>query len=114
MNAVNDISQGSYFIETLTEELATKGWDFFKEIEKRGGYVDAMKSGWLQELVELSADAEQKAFDDQKIVLIGANKYAKQDENLKEIIEHGMFAGNDKDTVIKRIVPTRLSEKLEA
>lgn len=114
MNAVNDISQGSYFIETLTEELATKGWDFFKEIEKRGGYVDAMKSGWLQEQVELSADAEQKAFDDQKVVLIGANKYAKQDENLKGIIEHGMFAGNDKDTVIKRIVPTRLSERLES
>lgn len=114
MNAVNDISQGSYFIETLTEELATKGWDFFKEIEKRGGYVDAMKSGWLQELVELSAATEQKAFDDQKVVLIGANKYAKQDENLKEIIEHGMFAGSNKDTVIKRIVPTRLSEKLEA
>lgn len=114
MNAVNDISQGSYFIETLTEKLATKGWEFFKEIEKRGGYVDTMKSGWLQEQVELSADAEQKAFDDQKVVLIGANKYAKQDENLKEIIAHGMFAGNDKDTVIKRIVPTRLSEKLEA
>lgn len=114
MNAVNDISQGSYFIETLTEELATKGWELFKEIEKCGGYVETMKSGWLQEQVELSADVEQKAFDDQKVVLIGANKYAKQDENLKEIIEHGMFARKDKDTVIKRIVPTRLSEKLEA
>ena len=114
INAVNDISQGSYFIETLTEELATKGWNFFKEIEKNGGYVEAIKTGWLQEQVEISAAAEQQAFDDQEVVLIGANKYAKQDENLKEIIVRGMFAANDKETLFKRIVPIRLSEKLEA
>ncbi len=113
VNAVNDISKGSYFIETLTEELAEKGWAFFKEIEKHGGYVAAMKNGWLQEQVELLAEAEQKTFDAQETVLIGANKHAKKDENLKEIIEYGMFAAKDRETEIKRIVPRRLSEKLE-
>lgn len=113
VNAVNDISKGSYFIETLTEELAKRGWAFFKEIEMHGGYVEAMKAGWLQEQVELSAEAEQKAFDAQETVLIGANKHVKKEENLKEIIEYGMFAAKDKETEIKRIVPRRLSEKLE-
>lgn len=114
VNAVTDISKGSYFIEMLTDELAEKSWVFFKEIEKHGGYVEAMKAGWLQEQVELSAEAEQKAFDSQETVLIGANKHAKKDENLREIIEQGMFASKDKETEIKRIVPKRLSEKLES
>ena len=111
---VADMAKGSYFIEELTEELAHKGWDFFKKIESKGGFIEALKEGWLQEEVEQSARHEQKAFDEKQKALIGANKYARADENLKEIIEHGMFSDSLKPTTdIKRIIPTRLSEKLE-
>ncbi len=113
LSEIIDISRGSYFIETLTEEMARLGWEFFKAIESQGGYVEAMKSGWLQEQIEISAQAEQKAFDEKQKVLIGANKHANTDENLKEIIEHGMFAGGEKETEIKSVVPRRLAEGLE-
>lgn len=113
LNAVADISRGSYFIETLTEEMAQLGWEYFKEIENNGGYVEAMKSGWLQQQIETSAQAEQKAFDEKQKVLIGANKHTKADENLKEIIKQGMFAGGEKETEIKRVVARRLAEELE-
>lgn len=113
LREVSDISRGSYFIETLTEEMAQLGWEFFKEIENNGGYVEAMKTGWLQQQVETSAQAEQNAFHEKQKVLIGANKHAKADENLKEIIEYGMFAGSEKETEIKRVVVKRLAEGLE-
>lgn len=114
LNAVRDMAQGAYFIETLTEEFAAKGWEFFKEIENKGGYVVAMNSGWLQEQVNTSAEAEQKAFNTKENVLIGANKHAKADENLKEIIQQGMFSSeSEKETEIKKVVAKRLSEKIE-
>lgn len=111
---VTDIAKGSYFIEELTEGLADKGWQFFKEIEKRGGFVAAIKEDWLQEQIEASAQAEQKAFDEKQKVLIGANKYAKTDENLKEIIEHGMFSSaSENDTEVKPVKSRRLAEGSE-
>lgn len=114
LDAVKDMAQGSYFIENLTEKLAERGWEFFKQIEAEGGYVEAMKNGWLQDRIEASAEAEQKAFDEQQKVLIGANKYAKEDENLKEIIKQGMFfKESTKDTIVKPVKVKRLSEELE-
>jgi methylmalonyl-CoA mutase len=113
LSEVSDISKGSYFIETLTEQMAQKSWEFFKEIEARGGYVEAMKGGWLQQQIEAAAHAEQQRFDENGHILIGANKHAKVDENLREIIETGLFAGGDKETEVKRVVPRRLAEKLE-
>ncbi len=113
LNEVSDISKGSYFIESLTEEMANKGWEFFKEIESKGGYVACMESGWLQGQVKASAEAEQKLFDEKQKVLIGANKHAKADENLKELIDQGMFAATEKETRIKRVVVKRLAEGLE-
>ncbi len=115
LNAVRDMAQGAYFIETLTESLAEKGWAFFKEIEANGGYVETMKTGWLQAKVKASAQAEQAAFDNKTKVLIGANKHAKADENLKEIIQQGMFSTkSEKETEIEPIVPIRLSEEIES
>lgn len=114
LNVVRDMAQGAYFIETLTEALAEKGWGFFKAIEAKGGYVESLKSGWLQTQIETSAAEEQAAFDAKQKVLIGANKHAKTDEQLQDIIQHGMFSHqSDKKTTVKRLVPKRLSEALE-
>lgn len=114
LSKVNDLSKGSYYIEFLSNELADKAWTFFKAIEKHGGYVQSLRSGWLQSQIEASAQAEQQRFDEGQQVLIGANKHAKQDEDIKEIIEFGMFTSKDfESTTFKRIRPIRLSEKLE-
>ena len=114
LGAVRDISAGAYFIEKLTEELALKGWDFFKSIEARGGYLAALQSGWLQDEVEAKASQEQTVFDQSQQVLIGANKYRKKDENLKEIIEHGHFYKPHSDhTAVRPLKVKRLSEQLE-
>jgi methylmalonyl-CoA mutase len=114
LTAVRDMAQGAYFIEQYTETLAEKGWEFFKSIEAEGGYVESMKTGWLQAQIEAAAAAEQAAFDKKEKVLIGANKYAKADEDLKAILEHPMFAHTpNAQTSVKPLVPKRLSEALE-
>lgn len=111
---VRDMASGSYFIEDLTEKIANKGWEFFKAIEAQGGYLESLKSGWLQERVHSAAAREQKAFDEGEKVLIGANKYRPEKEELKEFVKQPMFySPPKKDTTVKPFELRRLSEKIE-
>lgn len=112
LDAVKDIAQGSYFIESLTEELAQKGWEFFKAIEEQGGYIQALKKGWLQNGIEQSAQAEQKAYNENQKILIGANKHSKE-ENLNELATHPQFSHIPENTLVKPIIARRLSENQE-
>jgi methylmalonyl-CoA mutase N-terminal domain/subunit len=45
--AVTDPLGGSYYVETLTAQLAEKAWEFFEEIQQQGGYLASLDSGWL-------------------------------------------------------------------
>ncbi len=114
LETVLDMAQGAYFIEDLTEQSAEKGWAFFKAVEKEGGFVKSMESGWLQKQVEATARKEQEAFDTGQKVLIGANKYVQRDEKLKAFIEQGHFAASrEEKTTVRKIITRRLSEGLE-
>ena len=111
---VRDMAQGAYFLEALTEEMAAKGWDFFKAIEAQGGYLAALQKGWLQKQIEDKAQEEQAAFDAGEKVLIGANKYQKKAEDLSAFSQAPLFSKSPKKpTEVKPIVPVRLSEKIE-
>ena len=108
------IAEGSYYIENLTIEMVKKSLELFQNIEKNGGLIHQLNEGIIQRKIKESSDKEQQLFDEQKIVLIGSNKFPKNDEKLKNQIEIFPFTKkrNDK-TTIKPILPVRLTEKLE-
>lgn len=111
---VRDMAAGSYFLEDLTEKMAEKGWQFFKEIEVQGGYINSLNSGWLQATVKAAADQEQADFNLGKKVLVGANKYLNTTDDLANIVKQGLFWQAPKgDTVVKPFVTKRLSEEIE-
>lgn len=57
---VIDPAGGSWFVEQLTDDLARAGWAFFQEIERRGGIVAVLDSGWLAErLAEVRAERDR-------------------------------------------------------
>ncbi|MDL2320602.1 acyl-CoA mutase large subunit family protein [Alistipes sp. OttesenSCG-928-B03] len=72
---VVDPSGGSYYIETLTRNIAQQAWAIFKEIEDRGGYIKAFQAGYIQHL--LSEETAKKSLDvsTRKITLLGTNQY---------------------------------------
>ena len=51
-NTVVDPSAGSYYIETLTESLAKEAWKEFLAVEEKGGFLEAIKSGAVQEDID--------------------------------------------------------------
>ena len=72
---INDPAAGSYYIETLTEQLAQNAWKLFLEVEAKGGFVAAFEQNFLQNLIETAYDAKREALQSGKTVMVGVNKF---------------------------------------
>jgi len=72
---VVDPAGGSYYIENLTQSIADEAWKLFLEIEEKGGYTAAYRSGYIKERVEASAAAKDKNIATRRQILLGANQY---------------------------------------
>ncbi len=75
INVFEDASNGSYFIEDLTQQIAEQSWQYFIDIEECGGYLNSLKSGKIQKDIYAQAIAEQEWVETGKIKLIGVNLY---------------------------------------
>lgn len=109
-----EFAKGSYYIESLTNEIAQKALVLFKDIEKTGGFLKQLKDGTIQRKIKESADKEQVQFDSNEIILIGTNKHPNADDRMKESIElYPFLKSNPRKTLIQPIIQKRLAEKLE-
>ena len=111
---VNNPADGAYYIESLTEQLANKALELFKNIEANGGFLTQLKEGTIQRKIKESAAKEQADFDAEKVVLLGTNKHPNLDDKMKNELEISPFLKIEKrKTLIQPIIKKRLSEKLE-
>jgi methylmalonyl-CoA mutase len=84
---VADPLGGSYFIESLTKELADKAWELIQEVEALGGMTAAVAEGMPKRRIE-EASAERAAKVDRgETVIVGVNRYRLQDEQPIDILE---------------------------
>jgi methylmalonyl-CoA mutase N-terminal domain/subunit len=67
---------GSWFVESLTDEVEKAAWDYLERIDGMGGAVDAIEAQYMQQEIEQAAYAYAKAIDDNEKVVIGVNKFA--------------------------------------
>ncbi len=107
-------AEGTYYIESLTKEIAEKALEIFKDIEKSGGFLKQLKEGTIQRKIKESADKEQAQFDTGELVLLGTNKHPNLDDKMNDTIELYPFTKTKpRKTLIAPIVAKRLSEKIE-
>jgi methylmalonyl-CoA mutase, N-terminal domain len=66
---------GSYFVETLTDEVEARAWEYIERIDSLGGAVAAIEAGYQMDEIDASAYDYTKAVDDQQKVIVGVNKY---------------------------------------
>lgn len=113
-SSVSNPSDGSYYIESLTDQLGQKALELFKTIEKGGGFLSQLRAHTIQKKIAESADKEQKAFDSGNRILVGTNKYANTDDRMREALEKDPFRAKRKvQTRITPILAKRLSEANE-
>jgi methylmalonyl-CoA mutase len=111
---VNNPADGAYYIETLTEQLAEKALELFKDIERNGGLISQLIDGTIQRKINESAQKEQELFDSGKEVLLGTNKYPNKNDQMKNDLELYPFVKqNARKTLITPIIEKRLAEKVE-
>lgn len=111
---VDNPTDGSYYIEQLTDELAEKALVLYKNIEANGGFLAQLKSGVIQKKIKESAEKEQAQFESGELVLLGANKHPNNDDKMKNELElYPFIKTNPVKTLIEPIIPKRLSEKIE-
>ena len=84
---VVDPGAGSYYVETLTHELAQKAWKLIEEVEELGGMAKAIESGIPKMRIEEAAARKQARIDSRKDVIVGVNKYRLEKEDPIDILE---------------------------
>jgi methylmalonyl-CoA mutase len=88
LDRVTDPSAGSYYIETLTASIANEAWKLFVEIEDKGGYVAALKEGFIQGLIKAATQKKDLNIATRRDTLLGTNQYPNFTERLdKKILD---------------------------
>ena len=78
---------GSYYVESLTNELVHKAWEHIQEIEKLGGMAAAIESGLPKLRIEEAAARTQARIDSGEQTIVGVNKYRLEKEDPIDILE---------------------------
>ena len=78
---------GSYYVESLTNELAHKAWELIQEIEKLGGMAKAIETGIPKMRIEEAAARTQARIDSGSQTIVGVNKYRLEKEAPIDILE---------------------------
>ncbi|KQV38601.1 methylmalonyl-CoA mutase [Rhizobium sp. Root1204] len=84
---VVDPLAGSYYVESLTAELADKAWALMEEVEALGGMTKAVADGLPKRLIEEAATRRQAAVDKGEEVIVGVNKYRLEAEDDLDILD---------------------------
>ena len=104
----------AYYIDSITNQLAEKALDVFKNIEKAGGFLKQLKEGTIQRKINENAAKEEENFSTNKTVLLGTNLQINADDKMKHDLELYPFVKQRNiKTLITPIVRKRLSETVE-
>ncbi len=71
---------GSYFVETLTQQMAQQAEAIFAEIERRGGMIAALESGYFRREIADAAFAYQQDVDAKRKLLVGVNAFQQRED----------------------------------
>ncbi|MES2689559.1 MAG: methylmalonyl-CoA mutase [Bacteroidota bacterium] len=92
---------GSYYVETLTHELAQKAWQLIAEIETLGGMAKAIETGLPKMRIEEAAAKKQARIDSGKDVIVGVNMYRVEKED--QIVTREVDNTKVRDSQIERL-----------
>lgn len=85
LDFVADPAAGSYYVEMATDQLAETAWMLFQQIEDRGGLLEGLRDGWIQEQIRETRHQRQEERNAGQRPLVGLTNYPDLDESKREI-----------------------------
>tara|TARA_Y100001954_G_C15736673_1_gene566191 strand:- start:27 stop:1355 length:1329 start_codon:yes stop_codon:yes gene_type:complete len=105
---------GSWYIEKLTDDIEKKAEDYFSEIDDIGGVIPAIEQGFFQREIARSASDYQSKIDKNKRVVVGVNKFYKENEELEiPVLEIGSEIGQDQCHRLSMLKKNRDQEEVD-
>jgi methylmalonyl-CoA mutase len=105
---------GSYYVETLTKEIADKAWALIEEVEELGGMTKAIESGIPKLRIEEAAARKQARIDSSQDIIVGINKFRLEKEDPLQILDvDNDMVRNQQIERLQQIKATRNSEKVK-
>jgi methylmalonyl-CoA mutase N-terminal domain/subunit len=77
---------GSYYVESLTNAIEEKAWNYIEQIDALGGSVRAVEEGFMQAEIEQAAYEYQLALDEKHAVVVGVNRFVSENEVRPELL----------------------------
>jgi len=77
---------GSYFVETLTDEIEAAALAYIDKIDAMGGSVNAIENGYIQQEIANSAYQYQKEVESAERIIVGVNKFTQQKEGITDVL----------------------------
>ncbi|HJV56555.1 MAG TPA: methylmalonyl-CoA mutase family protein [Methylomirabilota bacterium] len=88
LTEVIDPLAGSYYVETLTTEIETSARALMDEIERRGGVIAAIESGWIQQQIADASWERQRQIESGERVVVGVNRFVEEEAVRVDIHRH--------------------------
>ena len=111
---VFDPAHGSWYVESLTDQLARKAWELFQTIEANGGMARALESGFIQDEVGKVAEARARDIANGRVELTGVSAFPKLGDDGVKVAPHGPTDPIVKGGVsVRPLTPRRLAEPFE-
>jgi len=106
---------GSYYVETLTKEIAEKAWALIEEVESLGGMTKAIESGIPKLRIEEASARKQARIDSSQDIIVGVNKYRLEKEDPLHILDvDNQMVRKQQIEQLQHIKATRDTEKVKA
>jgi len=105
---------GSYYVESLTNEIAHKAWTLIQEIEELGGMAKAIETGLPKMRIEEASARKQARIDSRRDIIVGVNKFKLDKEDPIDILEVDNSAVRDSQiTRIKKLKAERNNQEVQ-
>ena len=106
---------GSYYVESLTHDIAHKAWALIEEVEELGGMTKAIEAGIPKLRIEEAAARKQARIDSTQDVIVGVNKYRLEKEDPLHILDvDNQMVRRQQIERLEQIKATRDNTKVEA
>ena len=103
VNTIDPLA-GSYFVESLTNEMEEKAWEYIEKIDAMGGMIAAIEKGFPQMEIADAAYKFQRQIDAKEKIMVGVNKYVTEAQHAVPLVEIDEKVGEDQ---IKRLQDVR-------
>jgi len=105
---------GSFYVESLTNEIAQNAWKLIEEVEELGGMTKAIESGIPKLRIEEAAARKQARIDSSQDIIVGVNKYRLEKEDPLQILDvDNQMVRKQQIEQLEKIKATRDTEKVQ-